>query len=120
MTSRKLRFPMFFKFLVGCLTLAALLIVGGTFVVRHETRLRSRGNYLQKQDRRLDGYLERVGRDMTATLGLLVSDDELRRAMTQASASAPEAGAGAPARPAGAATGGAPPAPGPEAAGNAA
>ena len=32
MTARRLRFPMFFKFLVGCLALAALLIIGGTFV----------------------------------------------------------------------------------------
>jgi methyl-accepting chemotaxis protein len=80
-TSRRLRFPLFFKFLVGCLALAAMLIVGGTFVVRNETRLRSRGNYLQKQERRLDGYLQRVGRDMTATLELLVADDELRKAM---------------------------------------
>jgi methyl-accepting chemotaxis protein len=84
MTARKLRVPMFFKFLIGCLALAAMLIVGGTFVVRNETRLRSRGNYLQKQDRRLEGYLQRVGRDMTATLELLVSDDELRTAMAQA------------------------------------
>jgi hypothetical protein len=61
--TRKLRFPLFFKFLIGCLTLAALLIVGGAFVVRNETRLRSRGNYLQKQEWRLGGYLERVGRD---------------------------------------------------------
>jgi len=94
MTSR-LRVPMFFKFLVGCLTLAALLIVGGTFVVKNETRLRSRGNYLQKQDRRLDGYLARVGRDMTATLELLVSDDELRKAMSPpAPAAAPSAAPG--------------------------
>jgi methyl-accepting chemotaxis protein len=84
--TRKLRFPLFFKFLIGCLTLAALLIVGGTFVVRNETRLRSRGNYLQKQSRRLDGYLQRVGRDMTATVELLVSDDELRKAMSQGGA----------------------------------
>jgi methyl-accepting chemotaxis protein len=83
MTPRKLRFPMFFKFLLGCLTLAGLLIIGGTFVVKNETRLRSRGNYLQRQDRRLDGYTERVGRDMTATLELLAGDDELRRAMAQ-------------------------------------
>ncbi|HEY0476921.1 MAG TPA: methyl-accepting chemotaxis protein [Kofleriaceae bacterium] len=96
MTSR-LRVPMFFKFLVGCLTLAALLIIGGTFVVRNETRLRSRGNYLQKQDRRLDGYLARVGRDMTATLELLVSDDELRKAMSQPAAGAAAAPAAAPA-----------------------
>src|SRR3954468_1870675 len=84
MSSRKLRFPMFFKFLLGCLTLAALLIIGGTFVVKNETRLRSRGNYLQKQDRRLEGYTERVGRDMTAILELLASDDELPKAMAQA------------------------------------
>jgi methyl-accepting chemotaxis protein len=86
---------MFFKFLVGCLTLAALLIVGGTFVVRNETRLRSRGNYLQKQDRRLDGYTERVGRDMTAMLELLVSDDELRKAMSQAADPSPATAAAA-------------------------
>ena len=84
MTARKLRVPMFFKFLIGCLTLAALLIVGGSFVVKNETRLRSRGNFLQRQDRRLEGYIERVGRDMTAMLQLLASDDELRKAMTQA------------------------------------
>ncbi|HEY0985407.1 MAG TPA: hypothetical protein VGD80_00095, partial [Kofleriaceae bacterium] len=84
MIARKLRVPMFFKFLIGCLTLAALLIVGGSFVVKNETRLRSRGNFLQRQDRRLEGYIERVGRDMTATLQLLASDDELRKAMTQA------------------------------------
>ncbi|HEX4418094.1 MAG TPA: HAMP domain-containing methyl-accepting chemotaxis protein [Kofleriaceae bacterium] len=82
--TRKLRFPLFFKFLVGCLTLAALLIIGGTYVVRNETRLKSRGNYLQKQARRLDGYTDRVGRDMTAMLELLASDDELRKAMTGA------------------------------------
>ncbi|HEU4729669.1 MAG TPA: HAMP domain-containing methyl-accepting chemotaxis protein [Kofleriaceae bacterium] len=80
---RKLRFPLFFKFLVGCLTLAALLIIGGTYVVKNETRLRSRGNYLQKQARRLQGYIERVGRDMTAMLELVASDDELRKVMSQ-------------------------------------
>jgi len=90
-TARKLRFPMFFKFLVGCLALAALLIVGGTVVVKNETRLRSRGNYLQKQARRLDGYTERVGRDMTATLELLASDDELSQRMAQAATVAADA-----------------------------
>jgi methyl-accepting chemotaxis protein len=95
MSSRKLRFPMFFKFLVGCLLLAALLIVGGTYVVRNETRLKSRGNYLQKQDRRLEGYTDRVGRDMTATLEILADDDELRKAMTQAAEIAPTQAAAA-------------------------
>jgi methyl-accepting chemotaxis protein len=95
MSSRKLRFPMFFKFLLGCLTLAALLIIGGAFVVRNETRLKSRGNYLQKQDRRLEGYTDRVGRDMTGMLEMLASDDELRKAMAQAADSAPAAAASA-------------------------
>ncbi|HET7503863.1 MAG TPA: HAMP domain-containing methyl-accepting chemotaxis protein, partial [Kofleriaceae bacterium] len=103
MSPRKLRFPMFFKFLVGCLTLAGLLIFGGTLVVRNETRLRSRGNYLQKQERRLEGYIERVGRDMTAMLELVASDDELRRALSEPAApttsAAPGAGAGAAAAP---------------------
>src|ERR1700761_7307438 len=91
---KKLRVPLFFKFLIGCLTLSAFLIVGGAFVVRNETRLKSRGNYLQKQARRLDGYTDRVGHDMTATLALLADDDELRKAMTLAGdAAAPPAGA---------------------------
>ncbi len=84
MTPRKLRIPMFFKFLIGCLTLAALLIIGGTFVVKNETRLKNRGNYLQKQDRRFEGYLERVGRDQTSMLQLLASDSELRQHVADA------------------------------------
>jgi methyl-accepting chemotaxis protein len=95
MTSRKLRVPMFFKFLIGCLTLAALLIVGGSIVVKNETRLRSRGNFLQRQDRRLEGYLERVGRDMTATLQLIATDDELQKGMTGAADAGPAGAAGA-------------------------
>ena len=84
MSRKRLRFPMFLKFLVGCLTLAALLIVGGAYVVRNETQLRSRGNYLQKAARRLHGYEDRVGRDMTATVELLVADGELRAAVAGA------------------------------------
>ncbi|MGN6107560.1 MAG: methyl-accepting chemotaxis protein [Kofleriaceae bacterium] len=78
MTPRKLRVPMFVKFLVGCLALAALLIIGGTYVVQNETQLRSRGNYLQKSARRLAGYIDRVGQGMTGTLELLAVDPELR------------------------------------------
>ena len=37
MTSKALRFPMFVKFLIGCLSLAAMLIVGGTYVVKDAT-----------------------------------------------------------------------------------
>ena len=75
MTARKLRVPMFFKFLIGCLALAAMLIIGGTFVVRNETRLRSRGNYLQKQDQRL-------AKKQTSTSGdhVMISRGETARA----------------------------------------
>src|SRR5262249_27501125 len=75
---RRLRVPMFAKFLIGCLSLAAMLIIGGTYVVKKETQLRSRGNYLQKSARRLAGYVERVGQGMTGTLEILAGDPELR------------------------------------------
>jgi len=97
MTARKLRFPMFFKFLVGCLTLAALLIVGGTFVFQNETRLRSRGNWLEKHLRRYHGYEERIGRAMTGTLELLAADSALADAL--APPGAPPTDGAAPAGP---------------------
>jgi methyl-accepting chemotaxis protein len=82
MTKKKLfRFPMFFKFLVGCLVLAGLLIAGGTWFVRSETRLRSQGNWLAKHMRRYHGYEDRVGRAMTATAELLAGDAELAAAL---------------------------------------
>ena len=88
MSARKLRVPMFFKFLVGCLVLAALLIVGGTYVVKSETRFKSRGNYLQKQARRLQGYIDRTGRGMTGTIEILANDDEIQRGMASEPAAA--------------------------------
>jgi methyl-accepting chemotaxis protein len=81
MSRGKLRFPMFLKFLIGCLSLAGLLIIGGTYVLKSETQLRARGNYLVKMVRRLEGYTERVGRGMTGTLELLAADGELRGAL---------------------------------------
>lgn len=77
---RGLRIPMFVKFLVGCLLLAAFLIIGSTYVFEQETRLRSRGNFLAKSIRRLSGYTERVGRGMTGQVELLAADVELHRA----------------------------------------
>ena len=75
-----LRVPMFVKFLVGCLALAAFLIIGSTYVFEQETQLRARGNFLAKAVRRLTGYTERVGRGMTGQLEMLATDGELRRA----------------------------------------
>jgi len=89
MTRTKLRFPLFAKFLLGCLLLAGLLIIGGTYVVKDETRLRSRGNFLAKGVRRLDGYLERTGQNLTGIAELVAADDETRDGM------APNAPAGA-------------------------
>jgi methyl-accepting chemotaxis protein len=84
-----LRIPMFVKFLVGCLLLASFLIIGSTYVFEQETRLRSRGNFLAKSVRRLQGYTERVGRGMTGQVELLASDVELRRALTPTGAPPP-------------------------------
>jgi methyl-accepting chemotaxis protein len=69
---------MFAKFLTGCLLLAALLIIGGTYVLQSETQMRSRGNFLQKSVRRLAGYVDSVGQGMTGTLQILAVDPELR------------------------------------------
>jgi len=72
---------MFVKFLVGCLTLAALLIGGGTFVFRKETQRPSQGNFLAKHLRRYHGYQERTGRGMTGALELVAEDPRLRKAI---------------------------------------
>ncbi len=81
MSRKGIRVPMFVKFLVGCLSLATLLIVGGTLVVRAQTRLKSRGNYLQKQVRRLNGFIETIGSAMTGTLEHIVGESDVRAAI---------------------------------------
>ena len=81
MSRKGLRIPMFVKFLVGCLALAALLIVGGTLVVKSQTRLKSRGNYLQKQVRRFNGFIETIGSAMTGSLEHIVAESDVRAAL---------------------------------------
>lgn len=81
---RSLRIPMFVKFLVGCLTLAALLITGGTLVVNSAAVRPSQGNFLQKHLRRYQGYEERSGRGMTGALEILADDPRLRAAIAGA------------------------------------
>ena len=80
---KTLRIPMFVKFLFGCLTLAALLIAGGTFVVKKQTRTAGQGNFLAQHLRRYQGYEERVGRGMTGALELLAVDSRLRKSLTR-------------------------------------
>ncbi len=90
------RIPMFAKFLMGCLTLAALLIGGGTFVVKQSAKPPSQGNYLQKALRRYQGYEDRAGRGMTGALELISEDSGLRKALAlRAAGPAPDTG-GAP------------------------
>ena len=52
MARRPFRIPMFWKFLVGCLTLAGLLIAGAYLVVRSERKMKDRGEYLEKHFKR--------------------------------------------------------------------
>ncbi len=86
--SRRIRFPLFAKFLVGCLILAAMLIIGGTYVLKDETRLRSRGNFLAKGLRRLQGSLDQAGKAITSTAELLAASPDLRSALANAGAGA--------------------------------
>lgn len=82
--SRKLRIPMFLKFLLACLVLAGMLIFGGTMVVKDQAVLRSRGNWLVKHLRRYEFYQEKVGKSMTGIVELLVGDPVLRAAVASA------------------------------------
>lgn len=84
MNRRKLRFPMFLKFLVACLVLAGLLIVGGTLVVKSEAQFRNRKNFMVKHLRRYQFYQERVGRGLSATAELVAADGQLRAAVAAA------------------------------------
>ena len=75
---KRTRVPMFFKFLVGCLTLAAMLILGGAWVVRSETKMKSRGNYLTKHFKRYAQYQESLGRGISTAADRLAQSPELR------------------------------------------
>lgn len=79
-----LRIPMFFKFLVGCLTLAALLIAGGILIVRSETKMASRGKYLEKHFDRYTESLDDVGRTLSAVADMAANDATLRASMSGA------------------------------------
>ncbi|MBA3542568.1 MAG: hypothetical protein H0T79_23335, partial [Deltaproteobacteria bacterium] len=89
---RRLRFPMFAKFLLACLLLAGLLIYGGTVVVKQESQFRNRGTFLTKQLRRYEFYQERLGRALTGTTEILIGDATLRAAL-HATETPPAAGA---------------------------
>ncbi|HTM20143.1 MAG TPA: methyl-accepting chemotaxis protein, partial [Kofleriaceae bacterium] len=82
MAKRGWRIGMFWKFLVGCLLLAGLLLLGGYLVVRSETKMESRGDYLKKHmDRYLD-YQDGLGRAVSSIADREANDPEVRRALT--------------------------------------
>jgi methyl-accepting chemotaxis protein len=101
--ARGFRFPMFLKFLLGCLLLAGFLIFGATLLVKSKSTLRSRGNFLAKHLQRYEFYQERTGRTLTGTLEILVSDANLKAALAvqprEAEVPAPGAPGSAPTAP---------------------
>ncbi|MFN0253302.1 MAG: methyl-accepting chemotaxis protein [Kofleriaceae bacterium] len=82
--TRKLRFPMFLKFLLACFLLAGTLIFGGTMVVKDQSTLRSRGNFLVKHLRRYTFYQEKAGKGLTGIVELVVANPALRAALAVA------------------------------------
>lgn len=82
MKKKKRRFPMFLKFWVGCSTLAALLIIGGLLVVREETKMKSRGDYLAKHFKRYVEYQAGLGEAVSSVASMMASDSELARALS--------------------------------------
>ncbi|HUH04546.1 MAG TPA: methyl-accepting chemotaxis protein [Kofleriaceae bacterium] len=82
MTKRGLRIPMILKFLLGCLTLAGLLILGGYMVVRSETGMKSRGDYLAKHFKRYLNYQDGLGQAVSSIADREANEPELRKALT--------------------------------------
>jgi hypothetical protein len=85
---RALRVPLFVKFLIGNLLLAALLITGGYLVVQGQTRLKSRGNYLDKHLKRFTNYLDGVSRALESAGKIVADNDEIVNPLVIAAQSA--------------------------------
>ena len=82
MAKRAWRIGMFWKFLAGCLLLAGLLLLGGYLVVRSETKMESRGDYLKKHFDRYLAYQDGLGRAVSSVADREANEPELRRALT--------------------------------------
>jgi methyl-accepting chemotaxis protein len=72
---------MFLKFWIGCAVLAGLLIAGGVLVVRSETRMKSRGNYLEKHFKRYLDYQEGLGRAVSSVADVMANDMRLKQGL---------------------------------------
>ncbi len=82
MSKSKRRIPMLLKFWVGCSTLATLLIVGGLLVVRSETKMKSRGDYLAKHFKRYEQYQEGLGQAVSSVAAMVANDSRLIASLT--------------------------------------
>ncbi len=82
MTKSKRRVPMFLKFWLGCSILATLLIIGGLLVVRAETKMKSRGDYLAKHYNRYEQYQEGLGQAVSSVAAMMASDAQLIKALS--------------------------------------
>ncbi|HTJ42083.1 MAG TPA: HAMP domain-containing methyl-accepting chemotaxis protein [Kofleriaceae bacterium] len=102
---RGLRVPLFIKFLIGNLLLAALLITGGYYVVKNETRFKNRGNFMDKHWKRFVSYVEGLGRATASAAEVVAMDDELQAALAATRADAPPPMPGTPPPMSGAAIG---------------
>ena len=96
-TGGSLRVPMFAKFLIGNLLLAALLITGGYFVVQGQTRLRDRGTIFQRFLMRYTSYVEGMSRALASTADVVAGDEDLTGALGALDAGAAPPAPGAPA-----------------------
>src|SRR5690606_8729655 len=89
MSRRRVRIPMFFKFLAGCLLLAILLIIGGSVVVHLQTTMRRDPNYLARHFKRYLEYQQGLGRALSSVTDLLANEPLLREALAT---TAPDSG----------------------------
>ena len=80
-SKKRLRFPMFLKFLLACLLLAGLLLLGGTLVVKQKSTLANRGAFLVKHLRRYMFYQEQSGRGLTGITEIVVGETDLREGL---------------------------------------
>jgi methyl-accepting chemotaxis protein len=85
----RLRVPLFVKFLIGNLALAALLITGGYLVVRSQAKLKDRGNYLDKHYKRFLGYMDGLSRALASTTEVVAADEDLVEALSAKQPNAP-------------------------------
>lgn len=97
MKNNNRRVPMFLKFWLGCSILAALLIIGAYLVVRAETKMKSRGDYLAKHFKRYEQYQAGLGQAVSSVANVLASDSDLIRALsTSPPTKVPDAESGVP------------------------